>query len=89
MMKTANIKTFRGTKKHKVVSEKAWLAARKRLLTREKKFSKVRDQLNRHRRDLPWVKIEKEYVFDTAHGKRTLAELFARTARSGRIIMTT
>jgi predicted dithiol-disulfide oxidoreductase (DUF899 family) len=72
----AKLKTVRGTKNHKVVSEKEWLVARKRLLAKEKKFSKSRDQLNKQRRDLPWVKVEKEYVFDGPEGKESLAELF-------------
>lgn len=72
----AKLKTFRGTKEHKVVSEKQWLAARKKLLVEEKKFSKLRDKLNQKRRDLPWVKVEKEYVFESPDGKETLSELF-------------
>jgi predicted dithiol-disulfide oxidoreductase (DUF899 family) len=72
----AKLKTIRGTKEHKVVSPKQWLAARKRLLVKEKKFSKLRDQLNRQRRELPWAKVDKEYVFDTPRGRRTLAQLF-------------
>ena len=72
----AKIKTIHGIKEHKVVSPKEWLAARKRLLFKEKKFSKLRDQLNRQRRELPWVKVDKEYVFDGPDGSETLAELF-------------
>ena len=72
----AKIKTVHGTKEHKVVSEKAWLTARKALLVKEKKFNRLRDQLNQQRRDLPWVKVDKEYVFDGPDGKETLAELF-------------
>ena len=72
----AQINTFNGAKEHKVVSQKAWLTARKQLLVKEKKFSKLRDQLNRQRRDLPWAKVDKKYVFDTPDGKQTLAELF-------------
>jgi predicted dithiol-disulfide oxidoreductase (DUF899 family) len=72
----AKIKTFKGTKEHKVVSEKAWLAARKALLAKEKKFSRLRDELNRQRRNLPWVKVEKEYVFEGPDGKETLSDLF-------------
>jgi len=49
----AKIKTFSGVKEHKVVSEKQWLAARKKLLVEEKKFTKLRDKLNKKRRDLP------------------------------------
>lgn len=73
----ARLKTFNGVKEHKVVSEKQWLAARKKLLAEEKKFSKLRDQLNRKRRDLPWVKIEKEYVFEGPNGEETLSGLFS------------
>ena len=72
----AILKTFGGKKEHKVVSEKEWLAARKKLLVAEKKFTKLRDQLNRQRRDLPWVRVEKEYVFEGPDGKETLADLF-------------
>jgi predicted dithiol-disulfide oxidoreductase (DUF899 family) len=72
----AKIKTVNGTKEHKVVSETAWMAARKALLVKEKKFSRLRDQLNQQRRNLPWVKVDKEYVFDGPDGKQTLAELF-------------
>jgi predicted dithiol-disulfide oxidoreductase (DUF899 family) len=72
----AKIKTVSGIKEHKVVSQKEWLAARTRLLVKEKKFSKLRDQMNQQRRDLPWVKVEKEYVFDTTQGKQSLADLF-------------
>ncbi len=71
------IKTIRGTENRKVVSEKEWVAARKKLLVKEKKFSKLRDALNAERRKLPWVKIEKEYVFEAPTGKLTLADLFA------------
>src|SRR3974390_586816 len=73
----AKLKTFTGVKEHKVVSQKEWLAARKRLLVKEKRFSKARDQLNRARRALPWVKVEKEYVFHGPEGNGTLAELFS------------
>jgi predicted dithiol-disulfide oxidoreductase (DUF899 family) len=72
----AKLKTSNGVKEHKVVPQKQWLAARKSLLLKEKQFSRLRDQLNQQRRDLPWVKVEKEYVFDGPNGKETLAELF-------------
>jgi predicted dithiol-disulfide oxidoreductase (DUF899 family) len=62
--------------KHKIVSRKAWLAARKALLAKEKKFTKLRDQLSRQRRALPWVKVDKDYVFDGSNGKETLSDLF-------------
>ena len=70
------IKTVHGIENRKVVSPKAWLAARKKLLVKEKKFLKLRDELNRQRRRLPWVKIEKDYTFDGPAGKVSLAELF-------------
>ena len=72
----AKLKTRNGTKEHKVVSEAAWLTARKALLVKEKKFTRLLDQLNQQRRNLPWVKVDKEYVFDGPKGKETLAELF-------------
>ena len=59
-----------------VVSEAEWLVARKDLLTREKEFTRLRDELSRHRRELPWVKVDKQYVFDGPRGKETLADLF-------------
>ncbi len=61
---------------HPVVSQEEWLKARKQHLAREKEFSKQRDKLAEERRALPWVKVEKRYVFDTPAGKKTLAELF-------------
>jgi predicted dithiol-disulfide oxidoreductase (DUF899 family) len=59
-----------------IVSETEWLVARKDLLTQEKQFNRQRDALSTARRKLPWVKIEKEYVFDGPKGKETLADLF-------------
>src|SRR2546421_3795580 len=70
------IKTARGIENRKVVPQKEWLAARKKLLVKEKKLSKLRDELNLQRRKLPWVKIEKEYIFDGPAGKVTLGDLF-------------
>jgi predicted dithiol-disulfide oxidoreductase (DUF899 family) len=60
----------------RIVSEAEWLVARKDLLTREKEFTRLCDALSQHRRELPWVKINKEYVFDGPKGKETLADLF-------------
>ena len=59
-----------------VVSQDQWLAARKQLLKKEKEFTKLRDELSRERRDLPWEKVEKQYTFQGPKGKETLAELF-------------
>lgn len=60
----------------KVVSPAEWLAARKKLLTKEKEFTRLRDALSRLRREMPWEKVEKKYVFEGANGKQTLADLF-------------
>jgi predicted dithiol-disulfide oxidoreductase (DUF899 family) len=61
---------------HEVVSKEDWLAARKELLAREKEFSRLRDELSRQCRQLPWERVEKDYVFEGPAGKETLAELF-------------
>src|SRR5215212_7723613 len=61
---------------HKIVSETEWVAARKAHLAVEKKFTEARDELSRQRRELPWVKVDKPYVFDGPDGKETLADLF-------------
>jgi predicted dithiol-disulfide oxidoreductase (DUF899 family) len=61
---------------HKVVSHDEWIAARTAYLVEEKAFSKTRDALSRKRRELPWEKVEKKYLFDGPHGKETLADLF-------------
>jgi predicted dithiol-disulfide oxidoreductase (DUF899 family) len=62
---------------HKIVSRDEWLVARKAHLTREKELTRLRDQVSAERRNLPWVKIDKPYVFDGPDGKETLADLFA------------
>jgi predicted dithiol-disulfide oxidoreductase (DUF899 family) len=61
---------------HKVVPHEEWIAARKKLLAAEKEFTRLRDELSQQRRDLPWERVDKEYVFETLNGKRTLAQLF-------------
>jgi len=61
---------------HEIVSRSEWLIARKDLLKREKELTQLRDQLSAQRRALPWVKIDKEYVFDAPEGKVTMADLF-------------
>src|ERR671936_2960872 len=61
---------------HKIGTREAWLAARRELLHAEKEHMRQGDELARRRRELPWVPIEKEYVFETDDGKKTLAELF-------------
>ena len=74
-MKLQDLKTELGP--GNVVSEQEWLVARRDLLAREKELARLRDQVSEHRRELPWVKVEQEYVFAGPDGKETLAELFA------------
>ena len=61
---------------HEIVTREEWVIARKDLLKREKELTRLRDQLAAERRALPWVKIDKQYVFDAPEGEVTLAELF-------------
>lgn len=61
---------------HAVVSNESWTEARLALLAREKELTRLGDRIARERRALPWVRVEKAYVFDTVDGPRTLAELF-------------
>src|SRR3954454_4086151 len=62
---------------HKTVSREEWLEARRALLAKEKAILKQHDALAAERRAMPWVKVEKDYVFDGPNGKETLADLFA------------
>jgi predicted dithiol-disulfide oxidoreductase (DUF899 family) len=62
--------------RHEIVSQEQWIAARRALLAEEKAWTRERDRLSEKRRALPWVKVEKDYVFDGAAGPVTLAELF-------------
>ena len=62
---------------HKVVSHDEWIEVRQRFLAREKEFTRLRDQLSQQRRDLPWERVDKNYVFDGPNGKETLSDLFA------------
>ena len=73
-MNTAN--TAMNTVNHPVVSNDRWTAERKKLLAREKELTHLRDEIARERRALPWERVEKNYVFDSPEGQRTLAELF-------------
>jgi len=61
---------------HRVVSSPEWLKARKELLLKEKEYTRLRDELARQRRELPWEKVEKNYTFDGPDGRETLAQLF-------------
>jgi len=62
---------------HAVVSHDEWIEARKALLAEEKRFTHARDELSRKRRELPWEAVERQYVFEGARGRETLADLFA------------
>src|SRR4051812_21753392 len=62
---------------HKIVSREEWLTARRALLAQEKEATRLRDKVNAERLALPWVKVDKNYVFDTPEGKKSLADLFA------------
>jgi predicted dithiol-disulfide oxidoreductase (DUF899 family) len=61
---------------HQIASREDWLRARTALLEKEKALTRARDTLSAERRQLPWVKVEKAYMFDGPEGKVTLAELF-------------
>ena len=62
---------------HRIVSKAQWTEARKAHLAKEKELTRLRDELSRERRQLPWVNVEKDYVFDGPAGKESLADLFA------------
>jgi predicted dithiol-disulfide oxidoreductase (DUF899 family) len=62
---------------HKVVSNTEWVEARLDLLAKEKEFTKLRDELSQARRNLPWERVSKNYIFDGPNGKASLADIFA------------
>lgn len=62
---------------HEVASREKWLEARRVLLAKEKALTRQRDELSRQRRELPWVKVEENYIFDGPCGKEALGDLFA------------
>jgi predicted dithiol-disulfide oxidoreductase (DUF899 family) len=61
-----------------IVSHEEWLKARMQHLAREKEFTRLREELSRERRELPWERVEKSYVFDAPEGRVTLADLFGK-----------
>ena len=61
---------------NRIATRDEWLVARKAHLAKEKELTRLRDQLSAERRELPWVRIEKNYVFAGPNGKETLAQLF-------------
>src|SRR6478672_1570362 len=62
---------------HSIVSQEKWLQLRKELLSKEKELTRLRDRLNAERRELPWVRVEKNYLFDAPGGPISLMDLFA------------
>src|ERR1044071_2669498 len=70
------MKKEKGMEKSKVASREVWLAARLELLKAEKELTRRSDELAQRRQELPWVRIEKEYRFDTDEGKASLLDLF-------------
>jgi predicted dithiol-disulfide oxidoreductase (DUF899 family) len=75
--RTTDTGDFReSTENHRIVTRDEWLAERKALLAQEKELTRLRDRIAGERRALPWVRIDKNYVFDTPEGARSLAELF-------------
>ena len=65
----------------KIVSQAEWLSARKEHLIKEKEFTRLRDELSRQRRELPWEKVGKQYSFEGPNGKHTLADLFGKRSQ--------
>jgi len=61
---------------HLIVSREQWIEARRALMTREKELTRAREALSEARRELPWVRVDKDYVFDGAEGRMHLADLF-------------
>ena len=61
---------------HRIGTREQWLAASRALLAEEKAHMRAADELARKRRELPWVKVDKNYVFETPQGRKTLADLF-------------
>ena len=79
-MATMNAATT-NEKQARVVSQSEWVKARKELLRKEKEFSRLRDDLSQQRRQMPWEKVEKNYIFDGPQGKQTLADLFGKRSQ--------
>lgn len=73
---TATTNTKSTSDNHKVVSEAEWIQASAEFLAKEKAFTKHRDEINRLRRELPWVRVEQDYVFEGPDGPKHLSELF-------------
>jgi predicted dithiol-disulfide oxidoreductase (DUF899 family) len=66
---------------HKVVTHSEWVAARKKHLAKEKEFTRLRDQLSRERRELPWELVEKDYTFEGERGNASLHDMFGERSQ--------
>jgi predicted dithiol-disulfide oxidoreductase (DUF899 family) len=75
-MKDTQRKETRAMTKHRTGTREEWLAARLKLLKEEKELTRRSDELARQRQALPWVRMDKEYRFETDEGKASLADLF-------------
>lgn len=69
------------TSEHPVVSNEDWIAARKELLKKEKALTRLNDEISAERRKLPWVKVDKSYVFESTEGQVTLSDLFGKNSQ--------
>jgi predicted dithiol-disulfide oxidoreductase (DUF899 family) len=65
--------------RHPIVSEQEWIVARRQLLAKEKELTRQQERIAAARRELPWIKVEKQYSFDTPNGHVSLADLFDRS----------
>src|SRR5678810_1017988 len=81
---TGHHKETRAMTKHKTGTRKEWLAARLELLKAEKELTRRSDELARRRQELPWVRIDKEYRFETDEGSASLKDLFRGRSQSCR-----
>jgi predicted dithiol-disulfide oxidoreductase (DUF899 family) len=73
---TTEIATREGVQNHEIVSGQDWIKAAQELLVKEKEFTRQRDELSRQRRELPWTRVDKDYVFEGPNGTVSLSELF-------------
>src|SRR5690348_12582299 len=76
MMAIRSMQTEDAMTDHRIVSPDEWLEARKKLLAREKEFTRLQDELSQARRDLPWERVEKDYRFEGPDGPASLGDLF-------------
>src|SRR5438270_11247965 len=80
-MKDTRRKERRAMTKHMTGTRKEWLASRLELLEAEKDLTRRSDDLARRRQELPWIRIDKDYFFDTDEGKASLPDLFQRRSQ--------